>query len=157
VTPQKGTPFTIDATTFPGCPLSAAIGTNVGSAIPNCAFPDITDFSVVLFRPNFMLLSEEHPMKMHNNQWFLTLLSSPDLPCGAMHRGTHHGSGVQTPLQGPDMGRSPEMWDCKLLRIKHFHRVSSGYPHPYLLRSRYGKVSSLILAFWVVKRQLTMH
>jgi hypothetical protein len=27
------------------------------------------DFSVVLFRPNFMLASEEHPMKAHKNQW----------------------------------------------------------------------------------------
>jgi hypothetical protein len=30
------------------------------------------DFSVVLFRPNFMLTSEEHPMKAHKNQWLLT-------------------------------------------------------------------------------------
>jgi transposase-like protein len=28
----------------------------------------ITDFSVVLFRPHFMLASEEHPMKVHKNQ-----------------------------------------------------------------------------------------
>jgi hypothetical protein len=27
------------------------------------------DFSVMLFRPNFMLASEEHPMKVHKNQW----------------------------------------------------------------------------------------
>ena len=26
-----------------------------------------TDFSVVLFRPNFMLVSEDHPVKMHKN------------------------------------------------------------------------------------------
>src|SRR5205823_244556 len=26
------------------------------------------DFSVVLFRPHFMLASEEHPMKVHKNQ-----------------------------------------------------------------------------------------
>ncbi len=26
------------------------------------------DFSVVLFRPNFMLASEEHSMKVHKNQ-----------------------------------------------------------------------------------------
>jgi hypothetical protein len=34
-------------------------------------FPEkyIPDFSVVLFRPNFMLASEEHPMKVHKNQW----------------------------------------------------------------------------------------
>jgi hypothetical protein len=28
-----------------------------------------TDFSVVLCRPNFILASEEHPMKTHKNQW----------------------------------------------------------------------------------------
>ena len=28
------------------------------------------DFSVVLFRPNFMLVPEGHPMKVHKNQWF---------------------------------------------------------------------------------------
>jgi hypothetical protein len=33
------------------------------------------DFSVVLFRPNFMLASEGHPMKVHKNQRLLTLLS----------------------------------------------------------------------------------
>ena len=34
---------------------------------------------------------------------------------------------------------------CKLLRIKHFHGVSSGNQHPYLLKSRYGKVSIELL------------
>ena len=49
------------------------------------------DFSVVLFRPNFMLLSEEHPMKSHKNQWLVPLLSPPDIPCGATNQGTPHG------------------------------------------------------------------
>jgi hypothetical protein len=35
----------------------------------------MTDFSVALFRPNFMLASEEHPMKAHKNQCLLNLLS----------------------------------------------------------------------------------
>ena len=39
------------------------------------------------------------------------------------------------------MGRPPELWSYKRLRIKHFHRVSSGNQRPYLLKSRYGKVS----------------
>ena len=51
----------------------------------------VPDFSVVLFRPNFMLASEEYPMKMHKNQWLSTLLSSPGLPCGATNQGTHPG------------------------------------------------------------------
>src|SRR4029450_5474907 len=41
------------------------------------------------------------------------------------------------------MGQSPEMWACKCLRTKHFHGVSSGNQHPYLLKSRYGKVRIL--------------
>jgi hypothetical protein len=40
----------------------------------------MTDFSVVLFRPHFMLVSEEHPMKTHKNQWLLNPLSPPDIP-----------------------------------------------------------------------------
>jgi hypothetical protein len=49
------------------------------------------DFSVVLFRPHFMLASEEYPMKAHKNQWLSALLSSPDLPYGATNQGTHPG------------------------------------------------------------------
>src|SRR4029450_14093253 len=50
-----------------------------------------TDFSVVLFRPHFMLASEEYPMKVHKNQWLSAPLSSTDLPCGATNQGTHPG------------------------------------------------------------------
>src|ERR671939_400335 len=49
-----------------------------------------SDFSVVLFRPNFMLASEGYPMKAHKNQRLLTLPSSPNLPCGATNQGTYH-------------------------------------------------------------------
>ena len=49
------------------------------------------DFSVVLFRPNFMLASEEHLMKVHKNQWLSTMPSPPDLPYGATNQGLHHG------------------------------------------------------------------
>ena len=47
------------------------------------------DFSVVLFRPNFMLVSEGYPMKAHENQWLVDLLSPPDIPCGVTNQGTH--------------------------------------------------------------------
>jgi len=50
-----------------------------------------TDFSVVLFRPNFMLVSEVHSMKVHKNQWLLTLPSPFDFPRGATNQGTPHG------------------------------------------------------------------
>ena len=36
------------------------------------------------------------------------------------------------------------MWAYKLLRTKHFHGVSSGNQHPYLLKSRYGKVRDIL-------------
>jgi len=39
-----------------------------------CIYLLDTDFSVVLFRPNFMLVSEDHPMKTHKNQWLLNPL-----------------------------------------------------------------------------------
>jgi general secretion pathway protein A len=40
--------------------LTGEIGTGKTFLLP--------DFSVVLFRPDFMLASEEYPMKMHKNQ-----------------------------------------------------------------------------------------
>jgi hypothetical protein len=44
----------------------------------------------VLFRPNFMLISDEHLMKAHKNQRLLATLSPRDIPCGATHQGTPH-------------------------------------------------------------------
>src|SRR5512138_2061812 len=58
-------------------------------------------------------------------------------------RGHPMMSGVQTPSQCPDTGQPPERWACNLLRTKHFHGVSSRNQPPYLLKSRYGKVSLL--------------
>jgi hypothetical protein len=49
------------------------------------------DFSVVLLRPHFMLASEEHPMKLHKNQWLSPMPSPPDALCGATNQGTRHG------------------------------------------------------------------
>jgi predicted nucleotidyltransferase len=50
-----------------------------------------TDFSVVLFRSDSMLLAKENHMKVHKNQRLLILPSPPDLPGGAIHQGTYHG------------------------------------------------------------------
>jgi hypothetical protein len=61
------------------------------SLLRECPKSVVTDFSVMLFRPTFMLASEEHPMKVHKNQWLLTIPSPPDTPCGATNQGTHHG------------------------------------------------------------------
>ena len=49
-----------------------------------------TDFSVVLLRSDFVLVSEKNHVKMHKNQWLLILPSPPDLPWGAIHQGTYH-------------------------------------------------------------------
>jgi len=58
---------------------------------PRSAVEDSTDFSVVLFRPHFMLASEGYPMKVHKNQRLLTLPPPSNLPCGATNQGTYHG------------------------------------------------------------------
>ena len=49
----------------------------------------LADFSVVLLQSDFMLASEEHPMKVHKNQWLSNLLSPSDVPRGATNQGTH--------------------------------------------------------------------
>jgi 4-amino-4-deoxy-L-arabinose transferase-like glycosyltransferase len=49
------------------------------------------DFSVVLFRPNFMLGSEGYLMKVHKNQWLSNPLSPRDIPWGTTNQGTPHG------------------------------------------------------------------
>jgi hypothetical protein len=56
----------------------------------------IGDFSVVLFQPHFMLISEEHPMKLHKNQWLVSLLSPPISLVEPRTRAHTMVSGVQT-------------------------------------------------------------
>ena len=45
------------------------------------------DFSVVLLRSDFVLVSEKNHVKMHKNQWLLTPLSPLDIPCRAKNPG----------------------------------------------------------------------
>jgi hypothetical protein len=45
------------------------------------------DFSVVLFRPHFMLFSEKNHMKVHKNQCLSNLLSPPDSSWGSHEPG----------------------------------------------------------------------
>ena len=80
-------------------------------------------------------------MKSHKNQWLVILLSPLISLVELRTRGHPMVSGVQTPSQCPNTGLSPEKCASKPLRIKHFHGVSAGNEHPYLLKSRYGKVS----------------
>ena len=51
------------------------------------------DFSVVQFRLDFVLFSEQDYMKTLKNQWLLTMPSPPAIPCGGTNQGTHHGVG----------------------------------------------------------------
>jgi hypothetical protein len=52
----------------------------------------VPDFSVVLFRSDFVLASERYPMKAYKNQWLLHLPSQPALPWGATNQGIPHGA-----------------------------------------------------------------
>ena len=47
------------------------------------------DFSVVLLRSDFVLVSEKNHVKMHKNQWLSTPLSPLDIPWRATNRGKH--------------------------------------------------------------------
>jgi hypothetical protein len=49
----------------------------------------VSDFSVVLLRSDFVLVSEKNHVKMHKNQWLSTPLSPLDIPWRATNRGKH--------------------------------------------------------------------
>ena len=49
----------------------------------------MADFSVVLLRSDFVLVSEKNHVKMHKNQWLSTPLSPLDIPWRATNRGKH--------------------------------------------------------------------
>ena len=61
-----------------------------------------TDFSVVLFRSDFILFSEENRMKVHENQWVLTMPCLLEHLAGATSRGQ-----TMTPE-----GQKPSQWLC---------------------------------------------
>ena len=45
------------------------------------------DFSVVLFRSDFVLVSEKNHMKVHTNQWIGTMSYPPERLAGVTSRG----------------------------------------------------------------------
>ena len=57
------------------------------------------DFSVVLFRSDFVLLSEQNYMKVLKNQWLLAVLYSSECLAGAPHRGHTMAPEGQRPAQ----------------------------------------------------------
>ena len=99
-----------------------------------------SDFSVVLFRPNFMLASEEDPMKAHKNQWVLPMPCPLERLSGATSRGQTMASGDR-PSQCAMPYETPKRCTHNLLCTRHFHGVPFASPHAYSLKSRYGKVS----------------
>jgi hypothetical protein len=90
------------------------------------------DFSVVVFRLHFMLVSEEHLMKPHKNQWLLNLLS-PLISLGEPRTRVHTMvSVVQAPTQGRDRGRFPRDMGLQTLENTVFSRGIIGKSAPIL-------------------------
>jgi hypothetical protein len=58
-----------------------------------------TDFSVVLFRSDFMLFSEKNRVKAHKNQWVLTMPCPLERLAGATSRGQTMAPEGQKPSQ----------------------------------------------------------
>jgi len=79
-----------------------------------------------------MLASEEYPMKVHKNQWLSTLLSSPDLPCGATNQGTHHGVWDADRLRCDLIGDDPRDMGLQPLENKVLSRSIIGKSAPIL-------------------------
>jgi hypothetical protein len=61
------------------------VGPTGGSVRP--AAISSTDFSVVLFRSDFVLVSENNHMKVHKNQWIGTMSYPPERLSGVTRRG----------------------------------------------------------------------
>ena len=76
------------------------------------------DFSVVLFRSDFALVSEKNYMKVHKNQWFWDRPYSLGHLSGAISRGHTMAPEGQTPSQRPDRGRPHSDVDFQLLENK---------------------------------------
>ena len=101
-------------------------------------------FSVVRFRPHFMLLFEGTP---HEIAW-KSVLYEPAIP--SLYPLWSYGPADTSWCLGCRRLRSAltednptAIWAYNLLRTQHFHGVSSASPHACSLTSRYGKVSKI--------------
>jgi hypothetical protein len=83
----------------------------------------LADFSVVLFRSEFVLFSEQNYMKALQNQWLWARPYAPARLAGATRRGHTTVPEVQRPAQCPAIGQPIAMLTCKYLIKKHFHGV----------------------------------
>src|SRR5712691_10462566 len=59
----------------------------------------VPDFSVALFRSDFVLFSEQNHMKAHKNQWVWTMPYSPEHLSGATSRGQTLAPEAKKPSQ----------------------------------------------------------
>ena len=59
----------------------------------------VSDFSVMLFRSDFVLISEKNYMKAHKNQWVCTIPYPPECLAEATSRGQTMAPEAQKPSQ----------------------------------------------------------
>ena len=86
-----------------GTTTAETVQTASKSSLHQCG-NKLTDFSVVLFRSDFVLVSEKNLMKVLQNQWVWTMPDPFERLAGATRSGHTTAPEVQTPLQCPDMG-----------------------------------------------------
>ena len=101
-----------------------------------------TDFSVVLFRSDFMLFSEKNLMKVHKNQWVLTAPYPLEAFLEPQAEVKPWPLGGRSLHSGYALRNFQVRCTHNLLCTKHFHGLPSASPHAYSLKSRYGKVRS---------------
>src|SRR5215217_3571709 len=97
------------------------------------------DFSVVLFRSDFVLVSEKNHVKMHKNQGVRAVPCSPKCLSGATNRGQTMAPEAQTPSQCPDIVRPHRHVGLQLLENKALSWGIIPGAHTYSLKSRHGK------------------
>ena len=83
------------------------------------------DFSVVLFRSDFMLVSEKNHMKVHKNQWLLAMLYPPEHLAGATRRGQTVAPEAQNPSQWPCLTKLPSDMCSQRIASKALSRGTS--------------------------------
>ena len=80
---------------------------NLSTSLQACLQTYLPDFSVVLFRSDFMLFSEKNHMKAHKNQWVLTMPCPLERLAGATSRGHTMDPEGQKPSQGLYLTKLP--------------------------------------------------
>jgi hypothetical protein len=65
----------------------------------SCEDNQFSDFSVVLFRPHCMRISEKNRVKAHTTQWFRAMLYPPERLSGTTRRGHTMAPEAQKPSQ----------------------------------------------------------